>query len=253
MSEIAIVIPSHLRADSVFTAKTALPPEMCNIVVPESQVAEYMEHNPDSPIIGHPDEIRGLPKKRSWIAEKFGDHMQVDDDQTHFIHCEHSLGDKECRMDPWDAYWMIQRIANDARDAGCFLFSMNPSPDVRNFAPQSPFLRTGYICGGALGWLTGSKLWINERIVAKDDYWLAALNAHFYRNVWVDLRYTSKGAKDFTTKGGTAAVRTQETERRDNKILIETFGSDVFLPKARTFRSKGGSGHADQITFSVGL
>ena len=39
MSEIKIVIPSHLRADKVWVAKTALPPAACHIVVPVSQFA----------------------------------------------------------------------------------------------------------------------------------------------------------------------------------------------------------------------
>lgn len=250
MSDVTIVIPSHLRADQVLTARSALPPEVCHIVVPESQVGEYREHNPDSPVVGHPDDVIGLPRKRAWIAERFGDHVQVDDDQTKFIHCEHSLGDKECQLEPQVAYEVIQRIAGEARQAGCFFFGMNPSPDVRNYSPLTPFKRSGLICGGFLGWLAGSKVWLNERIVAKDDYWLSALNAHFHRNVWVDLRYTSKGAKDFSTKGGTAAIRTQESEARDNEILVRTFG-DCFRKKARTPRSKGKSGHADQITFEV--
>ena len=251
MSEISIVIPSHLRAERVHTVKTALPPELCHIVVPDSQVAEYREHNPDSPIVGHPDEMLGITRKRVWIAENFGDHIQIDDDQTHFIHCEHSV--EECRMDPDVAYAWIQRTAAEARMAGCFLFGMSNSPDVRNYNPLMPFSRKGFVVGGGLGWLTGSKLFMNERIVTKDDYWLAALNAHFHRTVWVDNRYTSKGAKDFVTPGGSSAIRTMDSERRDSEILIKTFGSEIFKQKARTHRSKGGSGHDAQVTFSVPL
>lgn len=253
MSEIKIVIPSHLRADKVWVAQTALPPEVCHIVVPASQFAEYREHNPNAQIIAHPDDIRGLSRKRSWIAEKFGDHVQIDDDQVCFTHCEHSVGDKECKLSPQDAYDVLQRIGNEARDAGCYLFGMAPSPDIRNYSPFVPFKMTGLVVGGTLGWLAGSKLFMNNNIVSKDDYWLSALNAHFHRKAWIDNRYSSRGEKDFSTKGGTAAIRTQDTEKRDNEILIKHFGTDTFKPKARTPRSKGGSGHADQITFSVNL
>lgn len=251
MIDIKIVIPSHLRADKVVTAKTALPPELCNIVVPESQVAEYELHNPDSPIVGHPDSIIGLTRKRAWIAERFGNHMQIDDDQTHFFHCEHGNGEKECKLSPEMAYHVIQRIGNEAKDAGCFLFGMNNSADIRNFSPLQPFARTGYIAGGGFGWLEGSKLFMNNRIVSKDDYWLSALNAHFHRTIWVDNRYSSKGSKDFVTTGGTASIRTQDSERIDNEILVANFGSNIFIPKVRTYRSSGGSGHQDQITFSI--
>jgi hypothetical protein len=40
-----IVCPSHKRADRVLTKKAVAGLILC---VPESQVAEYREHNPDS-------------------------------------------------------------------------------------------------------------------------------------------------------------------------------------------------------------
>lgn len=250
--DLQIVIPSHKRAADVTTTKTALPPEVCVLCVPEAQAAEYREHNPDVEIVAHPDDIRGLAPKRMWIADRFGDHMQIDDDQKYFVHLEHQTGEPECKLDPWTAYGVLNRLADNARELGVYLFSLSPYPDPRVYDPGMPFKLTGFVIGGKLGWLSPkeSGLWIHPQIVAKDDYWLSALNAHLHRVCLVDLRYASKFKPDFKSPGGQAGVRNQDTERRDNRILRETFGG-AFQKKNRTTLSKGHSGHEDQITLHV--
>lgn len=70
--EIAIVIPSHKRADRITTHK--LLPNNGNVYVciPESQEKDYREKHPDMNILTHPDSIIGISPKRQWIYDKFG-------------------------------------------------------------------------------------------------------------------------------------------------------------------------------------
>jgi hypothetical protein len=251
--DVRIVIPSHKRADRVTTTINALPPEVCTLVVPAAQEAEYREHNPDTEIDAHPDDVIGMSAKRMWMAERYGDQFQCDDDQKHFIHLEHIAGERECALTPWEAYEVIQRTAEMARMMGVYLFSLSPYPDIRTFAGFSPFHLTGWVIGGKLGWLKPkeSGLFIPNEITAKTDFWISALNAHKHRMCLVDMRYGSKFHADFGagTGGGQATRRTSETEKKDSELLLRAFGSDVFIPKKRTQLSKGGSGHEDQITF----
>lgn len=251
--DVRIVIPSHKRADRVTTTDRALPKEAVVLCVPAAQEAEYREHNPDVEIDSHPDDVIGISPKRMWIAERYGDHFQCDDDQLYFTHMEHMVGEPECRLEPWTAYDVIQRTADMARQLGLFMFSLSPYPDIRTFYPGNPFKITGFVIGGKLGWLRPkeSKLEIPKGITAKDDYYLSALNAHYHRMALIDLRYASKFGKDFVSPGGQAGIRTSETEQRDNEILIRHFGSDVFRQKHRTALSKGNSGHANQITMQL--
>ena len=251
--DVRIVIPSHKRAADVTTTERALPKEAVVLCVPKAQEAEYREHNPDVEVDAHPDDVIGISPKRMWIAERYGDHFQCDDDQLYFTHMEHAVGEKECRLEPWAAYEVIQRTANMARDLGVFLFSLSPYPDIRTFFPGNPFRVTGFVIGGKLGWLRPkeSKLSIPPQIVAKDDYYLSAMNAHLHRMALIDFRYGSKFKKDFVSPGGQAGVRTSESEKRDNELLIRHFGDDIFREKHRTTLSKGKSGHGNQITMQL--
>lgn len=250
---VRIVIPSHKRADRVTTLQRCLPPDKVTLCVAKAQEAEYREHNPLTEIVAHPDDVVGLPRKREWIGEHFGSNFQCDDDQKYFVHMEHVVGEPECKLDPEDAYALIQNTAAMADDLGVYLFSFSPYPDILVFNPMDPIKLTGWVIGGKLGWLHPKKsgLWFNDSIVGKTDFWISALNAHVNRMALIDLRYATKSMPDFVTSGGTASTRTQESERRDTEILVKHFGSDVIRVKTRTPRSKGGSGHADQCTLSI--
>jgi hypothetical protein len=60
-----------------------------------------------------------------------------------------------------------------------------------------------------MGFRRGHGLRFDERIVAKNDFDIAAPNAHRHRFCVKDCRYT------FTGRDGQAAYRTSQTEKRD--------------------------------------
>ncbi len=62
--KVNIVCPSHLRADSVLT-KHLIP--SLRIVVRESDLGEYKEHNPEIEVIGTPSEVNNIAKTRQWM------------------------------------------------------------------------------------------------------------------------------------------------------------------------------------------
>jgi TET-associated glycosyltransferase-like protein len=245
-----VIIPTHLRAGDVTTLGKVVPADKAILSVPADQEDVYREAYPDVEMDIHPASIRGLPAKRQYIYDRFGDVMMVDDDLVVTFHFEHATG--TCTIDPETTYTLIQRLAQNAKDAGVYLFGFSPYPDVRNFAPQLPFKITGFVIGGTLGMLKGSKLAFNPSITAADDYWISGLNAYHHRMALIDLRYkiTSKG-HTFRGKGGTSAQRTMDTERRDNDTLRKYFGDEIIPVKKRSGYSKGKSGHDAQRTLRL--
>ena len=81
MESLKIVICSHKRPARVTTQYLV---KDCIIVIPESQYPEYKEANPNTEIVTHPDSVVGLPPKRQWIMDYFGDVFMLDDDLTEF-------------------------------------------------------------------------------------------------------------------------------------------------------------------------
>ncbi len=58
------IILSHKRADAVDTLSILPESILC---VPESQAAEYREHNPYTEILTHPDTVVGFSPKVRWV------------------------------------------------------------------------------------------------------------------------------------------------------------------------------------------
>ena len=94
-------------------------------------------------------------------------------------------------------------------------------------AGLKPIMLTGYINGCAMGFRKGHGLRFDERIVAKNDFDIAAANAHRHRLCVKDCRYTFCQRETFTGVGGQAAYRTNETEKRDVALLQKKWG-DIF-------------------------
>jgi hypothetical protein len=86
---------------------------------------------------------------------------------------------------------------------------------------------TGYVNGCAMGFHRGHGLRFDERIVAKNDFDIAAANARQHRLCVKDCRYTFCQKETFTGRGGQAAFRTSLTEKRDVELLRKKWG-DIF-------------------------
>lgn len=240
---IPIVIPSHLRAGNIKTLEKVLDPDMAIVCVSESQYDEYKDADPNYQYEVHPDDVVGLSSKRQWIYERYGDVFMLDDDLVVAEHYEHGAGDKHCLLNPAETYDIIQRLYENAQDLDVYLFGFSQYADIRTYDPCNPFHITGYVCGGCFGVRAGSQLAWNPAIVGGTDYWISSLNAYYHRKCLVDMRYkiTSRG-KTFINPGGTAALRTLESEKRDTLLLQQFFGEDIIRIKKRTELSQGKSG-----------
>lgn len=207
--------------------------------VPQSQIGQYREVVGNGRILAHPDSVKGLTPKLNWIFEWFDGKppiglaphdalVFVDDDILSLQRCFTEPGEPATIRDPELIEAIITNTARLARDVGAYYFGWEASNGaLRYYTGLKPFMLTGYINGCAMGFLRGHGLRFDERIVAKNDFDIAAMNAWKHRLCVKDCRYTFCQKETFTGKGGQAAFRTSGTEKRDVDLLRKKWG-DLF-------------------------
>lgn len=227
------------------TTHTLVPGAL--IVVPESQAEEYharveaflpriANHSAFAGgqrphVLTHPDSVKGLTPKLNWCFDNIRDPESLvflDDDLTSLQRCFVEPGEEATIRDPALILEVIRHTFVLARDLGAFYFGWEASNGaLRYYTGLKPHSLTGYINGCAMGFRTGHGLRFDERIVAKNDFDIAAANAYIHRFCLKNTRYTFCQAGTFTAKGGQAAHRNSTTEKRDVALLRRKWG-DLF-------------------------
>lgn len=216
------------------------------VCVPKSQFADYNErihrdydrilkqpgHRDRLPqIITHPDTVRGLTPKLNWCFDHIHDDealVFVDDDITSVQRCFTERGEESTIRDPDTIGQIIRTTFIQARDLGAFYFGWEASNGaLRYYTGLKPIMLTGYINGCAMGFRAGHGLRFDDRIVAKNDFDIAAMNAWCHRLCFKNCRYTFCQKETFVGKGGQVAFRNSDTERRDVALLRKKWG-DIF-------------------------
>lgn len=212
------------RADRVLTKDAIKNAILC---VPESEANDYREHNPGIEILTHPDSLKGLTLKRQFIIEAFPNTFQIDDDIKSIDRLYVESGEPT-KLDPDEAYDIVQYIGNCAKLAGCFLFGINKEVNPLAYDEMHPIHLSG-ILNGDMGILEGSKLYFHEKAKVSEDYWISAYNAYLYRYCWIDKRFAARGVATFGNTGGCANIRTMEQEKEDTMFLRKMFGTAIQL------------------------
>lgn len=249
VAEVTPIILSHKRAGDVTTHKYV---SNCKICIPESQVDEYTKAHPELEQIVHPDTVVGLWAKRQWVKERYGDHVQLDDDSIGIYRVYRPLRSwKKSVMGPDRAYELLQMSADRARKLGAFLFGWGQHAHPLTYNGLKPFRFGGYTPGGALGILSGAKFWWPTDTSLGDgcDYWVCLLNAHYHRYSFFDRRFTFAFRGTYSRGGGLNEFRagveggTEAVEMEVLRYLQRSFGRDVVVrnfggPNAVTHRIK---------------
>jgi hypothetical protein len=200
------------------------------VSVPESQFDEYDRVAPGR-VWPHPDTIKGLTPKLNHLLDAKADFdavVFVDDDIVSVQRCFVEPGEGGTIRDPQLIEAIIQNTFRLARDIGAYYFGWEASNGaLRYYTGLKPISLTGYINGCAMGFRRGHGLRFDERIVAKNDFDIAAANAFAHRMCVKDCRYTFCQRETFTGKGGQSAFRTSVTEKRDVELLRKKWG-DIF-------------------------
>lgn len=201
--------------------------------MPESQAAAYRAVTPH--VVTHPDSVIGLTPKLNWMLEHLMDDeglIFLDDDLVYLRRNFASAAERKIRdtRDPAEIHAILRQTFELARDLGAFFFGWETSVEaIRYYGGHAPFALTGYINGCAMGFRAGHGLRFDERIVAKNDYDISALNAFRHRRVLKDCRFAFCQRDTFTGAGGQSHYRNSDTERRDCELLRQKYGEAITL------------------------
>lgn len=169
---------------------------------------------------------------QEWVYRKFGDVFMLDDDSVGMYRVYRRLGGrKRGRVSPDRAYEIVQRTAETARELGAFLFGFRNHCHPATYVPQRPFRFGGYLTGGALGLLKGSKLYWPPVMLPIDDYWISLLNAYYHRYAFIDTRFAFGFRDTYVAPGGLndpkLATNRQQSELEGFRFLRRHFGEAV--------------------------
>ncbi len=232
---VAIVIPSMGRAKTITSHRYVSNSIIC---IPESELEEYKKYHPSADYVTHPDTIKGIADKRQWIYDQFSNVFMMDDDLTGLKKLTAKTGEKDT-LSPDQAYYVIQNCANMARLCETFLFGFNNFVRPEHYHGHTPYAFTGYINGCGLGLLEGAtQLQFNNLIKTNNDFYIAGINAYYYRKSFIDKRYAFNQDSFGNNIGGCADIRTNEAEKNDYDLLKTYFGSAIQLKTAGLFASK---------------
>lgn len=231
--EIKIVIPSAGRPYEI-TAHTLVPNAI--ICIPESQYAEYKKAMPKNTVFDvHPDDMKGLWRKRNYIVEKYKNVFMLDDDVIKFIR----MLDNGRKVPPKTLYDWIQKNGNVAKDIGCYLFGFANMPSPLMYWAQAPIKLTGFINASAMGILEGLNIPFEEKFEGANDYYISAMNAYVHRMCYIDTRIAFGTKPTFKGAGGMASIRTRELDAKLNLQLKEYFGEAIRTKKGnKNYRVK---------------
>lgn len=194
-------------------------------------------------MVTHPDSVKGLTPKLNWCFDHLEDEegiVFIDDDITSLQRCFVEKGEEATIRDPETIEQIILGTFILAGDIGAYYFGWEASNGaLRYYTGLKPHMLTGYINGCAMGFRRGHGLRFDPRIVAKNDFDIAAMNAWKHRICFKNCRYTFCQKETFVGKGGQAAFRSSETEKRDVELLRKKWG-DVF-----SFGGKSGTRKRD--------
>lgn len=230
--ELKVTILSHKRAGRVTTHRFVDGAVVC---IPESQYGAYAQHHPKDQLLVHPDSVVGLPAKRQWVYQQFGNVFMLDDDCIGLYRIYRPKGSqgKSQMASPGRTRELIQMVAETAEKLGAFLFGFASHANPMTFDEFRPFRFGGYSPGGAIGMRAGSKLWFPADVTLPiDDYWICLLNSFYHRFAWYDCRFAFGFKDTYRGAGGMAEYRVGNTERTATEYLVKQFGS-VVQPKAR--------------------
>jgi len=205
------------------------------VCVPESQAADYLAVTPH--VVTHPDSVVGLTPKLNWMFANLMDDEGIvflDDDLHYLCRCFTTPAEAATRKitEPDLIESIIRQTFDLAADLGAFYFGWESSEStIRYYSGLQPFKLTGFINGCAMGFRRGHGLRFDERIVAKNDYDIAALNAFRHRICLRNTRYAFCQSETFTGAGGQSFHRNSETERRDVQLLREKYGDVIQVGK----------------------
>ncbi len=178
-----------------------------------------------------PHELRGMPKIRNWVLDRFPEQclFMLDDDLAGLDERTHET--VRAITDPQVIEQVIDNSYICARDVGAKVFGFGVDHKVFHFRGNLPFLTNVWT---DQGWgIIGRELRFDEHQTVKEDIDLCLLSLMRDRIVWIDNRYTWRGVKRGNV-GGLSTYRTMERDRLDAEYLQHKWGKYLHLTRKQS-------------------
>lgn len=233
---LAIVIPSYKRAERVISKKLVSNPIIC---VSKSEESIYREYNDDCEIITHPDSVKGLPAKRNWMVEHFGELFMLDDDVHEFqpqfyppgVSCANILNPIVVRK-IIERLWVLSKMLN------VHLFGFSKSQRPLFYNPAKPYVMNERVTGCSYGVIKSKNTFWPKDLVLKEDFWISGYIKHTERMILIDKRYAFKQKDTFVNPGGLSSFRNLDRERESMLQIRKFFGECVRIKSEGSLKNK---------------
>lgn len=226
---LSIVIPSYKRAERVLSKKLVTNPIIC---VAESESAQYKEMNPECEIVSHPDSVRGLPAKRNWMVQHFGELFMLDDDVIEFQPQYYDLETSAANItNPEVVRRTIEKLYTVAKLLGVHLFGFSKNQRPLFYDPAKPYVMNDRVTGCSYGVIKSKYTTWPKDLVLKEDFWISGYVKYWERLVLIDQRFAFKQKDTFVNPGGLAEYRNTDREREAMLYIRRSFGECVTIKK----------------------
>jgi hypothetical protein len=226
-----IVIPSKGRSNTICSHKLFdLEKHNVSVVVPKSEFDAYQDKIGKKHLVAIPDDVLGLGAVRNWIIDHFEDEIivMVDDDVKHMVSLLNIKAEKITSKD--GNYEILANAANCACDAGCTLFTINQSEDVRKYQHTEPFSLNAWV-GSVVG-IIGRKysFTVINKTKVDADYSLLCLLKD--RIIWTDKRFSFVAPRD-TNSGVNTNFRSQKSIDSEIAFLKQKWKKHIRIGKSK--------------------
>lgn len=222
---LSIVIPSYKRPERVLSKKLVSNPIIC---VSESELGVYSEMNPDCEIVCHPDSVKGLPAKRNWMVQHFGELFMLDDDVIE-IQPQYYDSETSCHniTNPDIVRKIIERLYTISKMLNVHLFGFSKSQRPLFYDPAKPYVMDERVTGCSYGVIKSKNTFWPKELVLKEDFWISGYVKYTERMVLIDKRYAFKQKDTFVNPGGLAEFRNTDREKEAMIYIKRHFGNCV--------------------------
>lgn len=238
--KVDIVCPSKGRAKKVLTKRLF---DNLILVVPESEVEEYKEFNPECEIVGTPSTVRGITPTRQFIIEKFEQPFQIDDDVKHVRKNWIEKGEKNGTVeDKKTIIEIIEQAAYITKQIGAFVYGFSKIRNPLEYNAFKPVQHTGYLNQSHLGMIKGHGLSYDLRLNEGEDHYITCLAIYKHRYIYLDNRYSFVTDENFYALGGCNDYRTVESMKKNTLMLRKMFGEVVVVKEPTKLKKRVNEG-----------
>jgi len=226
-----IVILSYGRADNVITGKWLKGVE---ILVPESQKADYIKHNPKLKVVSIPDELDGnVAKKRNACLNLYkGENIVTLDDDIRKIGYYDDGEMIEATGDEFKSF--CENMFVMAEELGTVLWGLNLQADKKFYREYSPFSFSSVVLGPVQGIRNiDEDRRYSEKMFLKEDYDFSLEVLNKYRKILRNNKWHYVSAH-IDNKGGVVSQRNVKLESEHLDMFQKKWGSRIVQKRTET-------------------